>query len=274
MTIGQTTAATRFTSWGRRLETVSLDFVHVRAASNGRRVLLVGHQRNDDGDIAARLVTTFAALSSTPTSILSLERAKALSPELAHAGEIELRAWIHDSRPVKTIDGIVGGKSFSIVPELPVLGEIAVAGGHNDFVIAWYEGEEWKHAQFVASRISFDGKVLDRTVVRRTEWSDGLRPAVAYGLGAYLFAVSADDGLHFAGRITHRLDAGGRPIDAVPFVVATTSMEHKPPALLAVPEGVKFAYEKRDEEHGGAVRIYARTLNRLTDPMPRRRSIR
>jgi hypothetical protein len=189
------TYSVRVTQRGE-IDKTLLDFEAVHVASNRLRALAVGTRTaRSDKDVVGRSMPGFAAIASAPTTTLSLAHARQHSPRIARAGENELAVWIDSG--TQTIAGQVNGKPFRITPAKALLSTAGVAAGRHNFVVAWYELHVY-NADLVASRISFDGEVLDRVHVRTVSYSSRAQPAVVYARDAYLFAIADRRDVHVA----------------------------------------------------------------------------
>jgi hypothetical protein len=103
-----------------------------------------------------------------------------------------------------------------------------------------------------------DGTTAEEVVWNGTEhvlvWLDGS----PYGSApAKLFAI--------------RLDTNLEPLDAEPFQIYSEPGFFSNPSLIATPNGVLIAYTRLDSAKGNSPRVFARTLDRLTQQSPHRR---
>jgi hypothetical protein len=182
----------------------------VRVASNGAQELIVWRERA----IVGRVVPNFNAMDEREPDALSVAPDAKILPQIAARGANEIVAWI-DQRTV-TIEGTANGVPFTIAPLGRFEGRPAVVAGDNMFLVAWYERAPIWGGYLVASRVAFDGRVLDRRSIRLLWQSySSSRPAVAFGNGEFLFAV------HDKGEFTGSVHFVRMPENGEPRLVRT-----------------------------------------------------
>jgi|GEM_PF-2484761 len=131
------------------------------AADNVHIILWAGLEFSAAGDIVARTFTSFAAMASSETNLISQSGRPQDHVRVARAGGHELMAWLE---PYARIFASVDGVTLPIAPRAPnhYVNLPAVAAGNGSFLVVWMEAAFSSAIQNVlAMRMTLDGRAID-----------------------------------------------------------------------------------------------------------------